>query len=151
MIINAQQYISVDTSTFTADQLVKDIFIGAQNASCITISNVTVKGGRDYQGNPVSYGYFEKGTLPFNIDKGIILSTGSAAQAPGPNTNVLSEGGYDWVGDPDLVTAFQDPQYINATSLEFDFVAYNTAVAIISILLLFLLKKQDRQPTKILL
>ena len=126
MIINAQQYISVDTSTFTADQLVKDIFIGAQNASCITISNVTVKGGQDYQGNPVSYGYFEKGTLPFNIDKGIILSTGRAAQAPGPNTNVLSEGGYDWVGDPDLVTAFQDPQYINATSLEFDFVAYNT-------------------------
>ena len=73
MIKNAQQYISVDTSTFTADQLVKDIFIGAQNASCITISNVTVKGGRDYQGNPVSYGYFEKGTLPFNIDKGIIF------------------------------------------------------------------------------
>ena len=122
------QYISVDTSTYTPEQLVKDIFIGSQNASCITVSNISIKGGQNYVSNPISYGYFEKGTLPFNFDKGIILSTGSAIQATGSNTTLLSEGDYSWDGDQDLTDAFQalSPQFVNATSLEFDFVANNT-------------------------
>ncbi len=122
------QYISVDTSTYTPEQLVEDIFIGTQNASCITVSNVSIKGGQNYGSNPISYGYFEKGTLPFNIQNGIILSTGSAIQATGPNNTLLSEGGGDWDGDQDLTDAFQalSPQFVNATSLEFDFVANNT-------------------------
>ena len=122
------QYISVDTSTYTPEQLVKDILIGTQNASCITVSNVSIKGGQNYGSNPISYGYFEKGTLPFNIQNGIILSTGSAIQATGPNTTLLSEGDYSWDGDQDLTDAFQalSPRFVNATSLEFDFVANNT-------------------------
>lgn len=122
------QYISVDTSTYTPEQLVKDIFIGTQNTSCITVSNVSIKGGQNYVSNPISYGYFEKGTLPFNIENGIILSTGSAIQATGPNTTLLSEGDYSWDGDQDLTDAFQalSPRFVNATSLEFDFVANNT-------------------------
>ncbi len=122
----SQQYISV--SSKSADELVRDIFIGSQNANCITVSNVTVKGWQDYGNNPFSYGYFEKGTLPFDIDKGIILSTGNAQNAPGPNNSLLSDGAYDWLGDIDLASAFQTPtsKYINATALEFDFVANNT-------------------------
>lgn len=123
---NSQQYITVTSKT--AEELVKDVFIGAQNASCITVSNVSVKGWQDYGNNPFSYGYFEKGTLPFAIEKGIILSTGSAQKASGPNNSLLSDGKYDWLGDTDLANAFQNPpsKYINATSLEFDFIANNT-------------------------
>ncbi|KEY18506.1 choice-of-anchor L domain-containing protein [Kaistella antarctica] len=123
---NSQQYITVTSKS--ADDLVKK-FIGVNNASCITFSNATVKGWQDYASTePFSYGYFEKGTLPFAIDKGIILSTGSAQKAPGPNTSLLSDGAYNWLGDLDLANAFQTSptKYINATSLEFDFIANNT-------------------------
>ena len=75
----AQQYITV--SSKTADELVKDVFIGPQNAGCISVSNISVNGWQDYGNYPFSYGYFEKGTLPFDIEKGIILSTGAAANA----------------------------------------------------------------------
>ncbi|MCZ2084860.1 MAG: gliding motility-associated C-terminal domain-containing protein, partial [Flavobacteriales bacterium] len=121
----SQQYISV--SYKSADDLVRE-FIGAQNASCITFSNASVKNWQDYGTYPFSYGYFEKGTLPFNIEKGIILSTGAANKAPGPNNSLLSDGEYNWLGDTDLANAFQNSPslYINATSLEFDFVANNT-------------------------
>ncbi|WHF51217.1 choice-of-anchor L domain-containing protein [Chryseobacterium gotjawalense] len=121
---SAQQYITVDTSTYTPEQLVKDIFIGSQNAACITVSNVSVKGWQDYGNNPFSHGYFEKGTLPFNIEKGLILSTGGAYRAPGPNNGVLSEGDATWLGDKDLEKAVPvaSPSW-NATALEFDFVS----------------------------
>lgn len=122
----SQKYITV--SSKTADELVRDIFIGSQNASCIAVSNVTVKGWQDYGNNPFSYGYFEKGTLPFDLEKGIILSTGSAFKAPGPNNSTLSEGsGPLWLGDSDLENKIPAARpSVNATSLEFDFIANNT-------------------------
>lgn len=127
---NAQQYIRVDTSTYTPEQLVKDIFIGSQNAACITVSNVSVKGWQDYGNSTSSYGYFEKGTMNFDIAKGIILSTGNAQNAPGPNTSsVLDDQDSNWFGDQDLADALQENyySYLNSTSLEFDFVANNTS------------------------
>lgn len=125
LAVQSQQYITVTSKS--AQDLVND-FIGTQNASCITVSNVTVTGWQDYGNNPFSYGYFEKGTLPFDIEKGIILSTGSAQSAPGPNSSTLSEGpGPLWLGDDDLTAIVPDANpSINATSLEFDFIANNT-------------------------
>ncbi|MGA9212243.1 choice-of-anchor L domain-containing protein [Kaistella sp.] len=125
-IVGNSQYITV--SYKSPDDLVRE-FIGAQNASCITFSNASVKNWQDYDNlKPFSYGYFEKGTLPFDIEKGIILSTGSAIKAPGPNKTTLSDGsGSLWVGDSDL--EYKIPAAspsVNATSLEFDFIANNT-------------------------
>lgn len=123
----SQKYISV--SYKSPDDLVRE-FIGAKNAGCITFSNVSVKNWQDYDNlQPFSYGYFEKGTLPFDIAKGIILSTGGANKAPGPNVNpTLSDGsGPLWLGDSDL--EYKIPSVrpsVNATSLEFDFIANNT-------------------------
>lgn len=122
--VKAQQYVHVDISK-NADELVKDVFIGAQNASCISVSNILLKGWQNYGSYPISYGYFEKGTLPFDIDKGIILSTGAAEGAPGPNNFVLSDGNASWPGDADLEREF-GPDYLNATSMEFDFIPSNT-------------------------
>ncbi|WP_234109269.1 MULTISPECIES: choice-of-anchor L domain-containing protein [Chryseobacterium] len=121
----AQQYITV--SSKTADDLVRNVLIGPQNAGCISVSNVTVSGWQDYGTNPFSYGYFKKGTLPFDIDEGVILSTGGAFNSVGPNNGVLSDGNSSWLGDQDLEIAVPvaKPSW-NATALEFDFVSLNS-------------------------
>ena len=122
----SQKYITVTTKT--ADELVRDVFIGSQNASCITVSNISVNGWQDYGNNPFSFGYFEKGTLPFDIEKGVILSTGTVQNAAGPNNRLLDDADVNWLGDVDLANALGNSpsEYLNATSLEFDFIANNT-------------------------
>ncbi|MBH1960018.1 MAG: gliding motility-associated C-terminal domain-containing protein [Flavobacteriia bacterium] len=126
---NAQQYITVATSTYTAEQLVRDVFIGSQNAGCITVSNVSTTGWQNAGGSESSHAYFEKGSLPFDINKGIILSTGAVRNAPGPNNVLLDDQDDQWPGDPDLAAALQESvyNYLNATSIEFDFVANSTS------------------------
>ena len=120
------QYITVYTSSYTAAQIVAN-FIGTTNASCITVSNVSVT-GKDFGNGNVSYGYFDKGTSSFSIGKGIILSTGSAKVAEGYYTGTQTHNNsapfYDpsWAGDQDLSDAIQQTNIYNATSLEFDFV-----------------------------
>lgn len=116
------QYINVDTS-YNAQQLV-DKFIGINN-SCITISNVSVSGA-DAASGIISYGYFDKGTSNFSIDDGIILSTGKAVEAIGPNNSLQSNYSSNWLGDPDLIdmlTEYNLPtsNIKNATVLEFYF------------------------------
>jgi len=125
------QYIQVDTSN-TPDQLLQK-FIGTSNSGCISVSNVQITGWDFGSGNK-SYGYFSKGSSSFEINDGIILSTGSALAAVGPNSYIQTER-YDsefaeshWPGDQDLenilVEAGLPHKYIlNATVLEFDFVS----------------------------
>lgn len=123
------QYINVDTNSYTAAQLVAK-FIGTTNASCITVSNVSVRGGDSGNKKVVSYGYFDKGTSGFNIDEGIILSTGDAKSAEGPKGAIQTQnsgGAYfdaSWLGDVDndLSDAIQQVNIYNTTTLEFDFV-----------------------------
>ena len=119
------QYINVDTSLSSQDLV--DKFIGAQNASCITVSDVSVS-GQIFSGTDFSYGYFNKNGSSFEIDEGIILSTGRASLASGPNDNLQSEYVSGWGGDQDLIetlTAAGLPtdNILNATFLEFDFVS----------------------------
>lgn len=119
------QNISVDTS-LDAQQLV-DRFIGAQNASCITVSSVAISGW-NFGGNNPSYGYFSKNGSTFDIDEGIILSTGIAREAEGPNTTLQSNFDRSWGGDGDLIYTLGEAglptdNILNATYLEFDFVS----------------------------
>lgn len=108
------QYITVDTNNNGATQLL-DEFLGV-NKACITVSNPTITGWG--QNNDFSYGYFDKGTSNFNIDKGIILSTGKAKAAEGPKGSIQSFG--SWMGDTDLGGEI-NKNTVDATSLEFDF------------------------------
>lgn len=117
-IVISAQYISVDDSSYTDEQLVRDIFLGA-NAGCINISNIIITG--DPRGN--SYGYFHKNNSSFPMDRGIILTTGKANNAKGPNSEILSDGDRNWSGDRDLEQATNIQNTINATILEFDFIA----------------------------
>jgi len=121
------QYINVDTNSFTAAQLVTK-FIGTNNASCISVSNITIS-GKDFKNGNISYGYFDKGTSSFNIDEGIILSTGNAKSAEGPKSGIQTQNSGDpffdasWLGDTDndLSDAIRQTNIYNTTSLEFDF------------------------------
>jgi len=109
------QYITVDDNQ-TAQELVENVLI---NSPCANVSNITVSGWAFASGN--SYGYFNAGTSTFPFQDGVILSTGRAASAIGPNNSLLSEGTANWLGDSDLQQAIGENNTINATVLEFDF------------------------------
>lgn len=112
------------TTNYTAQQLVEDVLF---NTPCLTISNITSSGAANY-GLATSIGYFEKGASNFPFDKGILLSTGSAQIARGPNTFPDQSNTGGWPGDSDLQTIFAGTggtgsnTYNDATSLQFDFV-----------------------------
>jgi len=106
------QNIVVDDS-YTAQQLVNALV----NSSCAQISNI------QFTGSPAgsSSGYFTADDN-FPFENGIILSTGFASSAEGPNTNVNSDGEFGWGGDTDLQDALSSVNTLNATALEFDFI-----------------------------
>lgn len=109
------QYIAVEEN-FTAQQLVENVLI---NNPCVAVSNITVNGIG--VGNGKSFGYFSQNGSAFPFFEGVILSTGLASSAVGPNDSILSEGPTTWLGDADLNKALDISGSINATVLEFDF------------------------------
>ncbi len=115
--ISAQ--ITVDDSSFTVQQLVEDILI---DSPCAQVSNFSSFTGTAQGFNGI--GYFEANGSGFEIDRGVILSTGNARSAEGPNgATQLSEGDSSgWPGDADLATITATPNLNNATFIQFDFV-----------------------------
>ena len=111
------QYISVDEN-YTAQQLVEDVLF---SNSCATVSNVTVSGGNFGTGDK-SWGYFNRNGSAFELEEGIILSTGKINNAVGPNSSLSDDDAPNWNGDSDLNQALSISNSINATILEFDFV-----------------------------
>jgi len=110
------QYIEVDDN-YSAQQLVEDVLI---NSPCAQVSNFTINGW-EYSNGEKSYGFFKRGTSTFPFLNGILLTTGRAISAIGPNDSLLSEGPVEWGGDQDLEAAIGESNTINATFLEFDF------------------------------
>lgn len=117
------QYIQVN-DTFTAQQLVEDILI---NSPCANASNFSVSGGNF--GSQQSFGYFSNGSSAFPFADGIILSTGKAVSAAGPNNGILSEGNTSWLGDADLAQALDVNNTVNATIIEFDFLPLTNKIS----------------------
>ncbi len=118
--------IVVDDTKFTVEELIKDILI---NSSCARVENIQSRTGTDFGFNGI--GYFEANGSDFEIDEGIILSTGSATSAMGPNgSEPLSEGGgIAWLGDSDLQTITNTSDLSNATYIEFDFVPFGDFIS----------------------
>ncbi len=115
------QYITV-SDNYTPQQLVQNILV---NNPCAGATNVSASGFEFTNGK--SYAYFSAATSDFPFSEGIILSTGRAGSAPGPNNSLLSEGPLSWLGDGDLENALQIGQSsVNATVLEFDFMPLST-------------------------
>lgn len=121
--ISNAQYIQVD-DTYTAQQLIQNVF--ASNG-CGNVSNIVVSGGNF--GAEQSYGYFNQGTSSFPFANGIVLSTGKAVSAIGPNTGNSSEGSTSWAGDSDLEQAIGVNGTVNATVIEFDFIPFTNNIS----------------------
>ncbi|QEE48242.1 T9SS type B sorting domain-containing protein [Flavobacterium alkalisoli] len=117
--------IVADNTTYSVEELVTEVLITSE---CASVSNITWSTGTSNDwGGQNGIAMFEKGMSAFPMQKGVILATGNAMSAPGPNTNTLSEG--FWPGDDDLLNYITesgiDPNlniYNDATVLEFDFV-----------------------------
>lgn len=111
------QNITVDSQTYTPQQLVEDIL---NNSGCIENVNVTGAITGDFS-NDKSYGYFERNGSDFPFENGIVMSTGRLSNVPGPNEQILSDDAPDWGPDLDLESILNIENTLNATVLEFDF------------------------------
>lgn len=115
------QGITVDTSTYTTNQLINQVLI---NSPCVSGFGVLTKNGSDFGSTP-SIGYFENLNPNFPITRGVVLSTGSVIRTPSPNNVVLSDGNTAWTGDADMEAALLAQgltiRTINASFIEFDF------------------------------
>lgn len=113
------QYVSISTTNNTATDLVNKLI--GNNNNCISISNAKISGWNS--GGIYSYGYINSNRTNFEINDGILLSTGNVSDAVGSYTNTQSFGDKTgWAGDSDLENAANITATTNATILEFDFV-----------------------------
>ena len=115
--------ITVDGS-LTAQELVEDVLIGNPN---FMVTNANLVSGFDF-GSDISVGEFDDNGTGFPFS-GIVLTSGSINDVPGPNLVINSAGGIGWPGDSDLEAITGVGNTNNASNLSFDFVA---AVAQIS-------------------
>ncbi|GGD11192.1 T9SS type B sorting domain-containing protein [Hyunsoonleella pacifica] len=108
----------------TANQLIQDNLVDG----CVEVSNVVSTVNGDSNGFR-SFAEFSRGSSNFPFENGIMLSTGNAES--GGNTLIttdLSEGSTTWGTDPDLEAALGNNNFLNATSIEFDFVSISNQV-----------------------
>ncbi len=119
--INAQ--ITTNNTTYTSEQLIGEVLNGG--ATCVTITNVQSYTGTNVNG----IAYFEKNGTNFPFENGIILSTGNAMDAPGPNDQVLNGQEAGWNGDADLENVIGAYPTVNASYIEFDFVPTESEIS----------------------
>ena len=108
----------------TVNQLIEDNLVDG----CVEVSNVTSSINGDANGFR-SFAEFSRGATNFPFESGIMLSTGNAES--GGNsliTTDLSEGATTWGTDTDLENALGSNNFLNATSIEFDFVSISNQV-----------------------
>jgi gliding motility-associated-like protein len=104
--------ISVDQSTYTPQELVQDVLI----SGCLQAENVA------YTGDPISIGYFSGAIGTSGFDEGIVMCSGDATEAAGPD-DATSEGSSTSGGsDPDLEALIPGFTVNDAAVLEFDFI-----------------------------
>ncbi|MBF6641116.1 T9SS type B sorting domain-containing protein [Flavobacterium sp. J49] len=119
--VGFSQPITVSSSQYTVPQLVNDVLI---NSPCVSATNITWRTGTDY-GSSNGIGFFQNTNSGFPMQSGVILSTGNALNAPGPNSSILNDGSATWIGDASLEATLAASGIsmvsTNATVLEFDF------------------------------
>jgi gliding motility-associated-like protein len=119
--LSFSQNITVTTKTYTIQQLVNNVLI---NTPCVSGTNITSRTGTNFDSSN-GIGYFQNTNPNFPIQSGVILSTGSAVHASGPNNSLLNDGSSSWVGDADLEATLAQSGInmtsTNASVLEFDF------------------------------
>ncbi len=127
------QSIAVNPSTapesaMEAEELTVEVLI--DGGACSEITNFQLKDNPSAQfpSQNRSWGYFEKGDSDFPFESGIVLTSGYAKNAEGPDSGIQSDGGYEWTGDADA-TSLANNGTNNATIFEFDFVPYGNEIS----------------------
>ncbi len=121
--VNAQ-FITIDDQK-TPQQLIEDILV---NNSCAAATNSTGNGD-NFRPGKQSFGYFNSNGSNFPFAEGIVLATSTAESAVGPFVSDLtSSDSPNWLGDSDL-DQILGIHSINSTVLEFDFIAYTSALS----------------------
>lgn len=119
------QYVPGDVPIMVVNPVNPQVLVQDSLVSgCVEAFNVVYKGDTSLtQLDSTSIGYFKRnGSLSFPFESGIILATGHATNAVGPNNSGSSGGGLPGTsGDPDLTLLSGVPTY-DATILEFDFI-----------------------------
>uniref|UniRef100_UPI00261360E4 choice-of-anchor L domain-containing protein n=1 Tax=uncultured Lacinutrix sp. TaxID=574032 RepID=UPI00261360E4 len=119
-IITVPPPITTSITQYTVTELVEDVLV---NSPCSSISNVTSSTGIDF-GSDNGIGYFEANGSNFPFESGIVMTTGNANNASGPESGTLSDGGFNWPGDADLEAEIGLANTNNASIIEFDFVPF---------------------------
>jgi gliding motility-associated-like protein/uncharacterized repeat protein (TIGR01451 family) len=124
--------ITANTTQYSTQQLIEDVFL---NTTCANVTNITTSTGTNF-GSVNGIGYFNRANSEFPFADGIVLSTGNAASVSGPNNIItpLSEGNFLWTGDDELEeivlagtgTAMNSN---NASILEFDFTPISSPIS----------------------
>ncbi|MDA0883224.1 MAG: choice-of-anchor L domain-containing protein, partial [Bacteroidetes bacterium] len=108
--------VQVQSGILTPTQLINDVFLG----DCLSASNI------QYTGDLASIGTFSNGGS-IGIEEGIILSSGRAIDAEGPNTSGSTGTGMYTNGLP-LLDVIADNFTSDAAIFQFDFVAQTDGV-----------------------
>ncbi len=108
----------VDQNTFTIEQLIEDVLV---NSPCASVSNIIASTGSNFSPTePNGIGYFFSNGIDFPFEDGLLLTSGNARRAGGPNV-FLGDGTVEvWPGDIDLDFATGINSQ-NATFIQFDF------------------------------
>jgi hypothetical protein len=118
------QYVQVSEGLAPQELITRNFLNG-----CIEVSNVSSPVNGENLGI-ASFGSFQKGTSNFPLESGIVLSTGSASDSGNIIVSpVLAEGDASWGSDLDLEASLGTGDFLNATSLEFDFVAATNTIS----------------------
>ena len=115
------QPLSVSSTNYTVPQLVNNVLI---NSPCVSATNITWRTGTNF-GSSNGIGFFQNTNPNFPMQSGVVMSTGSIANVPGPNSSLLNDGSAAWSGDTNLETTLAaagiSMSSKNASVLEFDF------------------------------
>ncbi|WP_245940368.1 choice-of-anchor L domain-containing protein, partial [Winogradskyella pacifica] len=108
----------IDQNIFTPEELITEVLI---NSPCASVSDITWSTGSSITSSqPNGIGYFFGDGLNFPFSDGILLSSGEASDARGPNNLSLGNGSNVWGGDDDLNAALGVNSH-NATFIQFNF------------------------------
>jgi gliding motility-associated-like protein len=115
---SAQAQLTVDVG-YTPQQLIEDVLVGGG----VEVSNF------QFTGNENARGFFDGSNSNIGLGSGIVISTGRAGDASGPNGSPLSDVGTDFSGGGDAaLTAITGIATYDAAVLSFDFVPSSDTV-----------------------
>ena len=116
-LTSISQSITVDSNTYTPQELVENILINSGCIDDVTVTN-SISGSFNSE---KSYGYFDRQNTNFPFKNGIVMSTGRLTNVPGPNNNLSDDDAPNWGPDQDLEQVLGISNTLNATVIEFNF------------------------------